>query len=387
MAAADRDLLLVFLIDALGFTVAGTGGFLDSLAPAPRPSLRSILGFSSGAIPTLLTGRPPAEHGHWSMYRRGDGHSVFGRYQTLLRLAGRLPRGQWRIRQWLSRQLKRDGVTGYFALYEVPLEFLPLFDLCQRTNIYRPGAFRGIPSFFDRIAQRGISYRVWDYTAPTWPALSEMEQAAGDGRERLLFFYTSGLDATMHTHGPDSDATRVWLSAHGDRILSVIEAARRAGRRPIVRIFGDHGMAPVRKTWDLWAQLAALGLRMPKDYRYFLDSTMARFWFEHERARKLVLERLHDAALGRWLPAQEMRSLGVWFEDGAYGEEVLLCHPGVLILPSFMGSSPLAGMHGYHPDDRDSDTVLIADPPPAHLPRSIAEIPTMLLKDLGWDDA
>jgi hypothetical protein len=383
VAAADRDLLLVFLIDALGATVVGGGGFLDPVAPAPRPAVRSILGFSSGAIPTLLTGRLPAEHGHWSMYRRAGSHSVFERYQALLRLAGRLPRGQWRIRQWLTRQLRRDGVTGYFALYEVPLGYLPLFDLCQRRNIYQPGAFPGIGSFFDRIAEKGLSYRLWDFTAPTWQALSEMEQAAGHGTERILFLYTAGLDATMHTHGPDSEAARVWLSAHGDRILAIVDAARRSGRRPIVRVFGDHGMAPVRRDWDALADLASLGLRMPQDYRYFLDSTMARFWFEGDSARRRVVDRLQDASLGRWLQEQEMRSLGVWFDDRAYGEEIFLCNPGVLIVPSFMGSSTLGGMHGYHPDDPDSDTVLIADPPPARLPRTIAEIPAMLLADLG----
>jgi hypothetical protein len=33
---------------------------------------------------------------------------------------------------------------------------------------------------------------------------------------------------------------------------------------------------------------------------------------------------------------------------------VFLADPGVLVLPSFMGSRRVAAMHGYHPDDRFS---------------------------------
>jgi hypothetical protein len=46
----------------------------------------------------------------------------------------------------------------------------------------------------------------------------------------------------------------------------------------------------------------------------------------------------------------------------------VLADPGVLICPSYMGRSPLRGMHGYTPDDPASDAVLLrseADPEPA----------------------
>ena len=88
MSDADgRDLSLVFLIDALGYEIVDSEGFLDALAATQRPAVRSVLGFSSAAIPTILTGKASSEHGHLVMYHRTQGDSVFDRYRTLLRIA------------------------------------------------------------------------------------------------------------------------------------------------------------------------------------------------------------------------------------------------------------------------------------------------------------
>ena len=45
--------------------------------------------------------------------------------------------------------------------------------------------------------------------------------------------------------------------------------------------------------------------------------------------------------------------------------------PGWLLCPSFMGEKPLAGMHGYSPEDKDSVAAFMTNTPdniqPAHL--------------------
>lgn len=384
MSVVDpRDLVVVFMIDALGYELVGRGGFLDGIAGGARPRVRSVFGFSSGAIPSLFTGRLPSDHGHWSMYRKDMGDSVFRRYRFALSLAARLPRGHWRVRRWLAERLRRDGLTGYFSLYEIPLEWIAEFDLCERRNIYRTGAFDGIPGFFDRIEERGVPYRVWDWSVPTDRALNEMEEAATGSRDRLLFLYTPALDAIMHVHGPDSEAARGWLVWMEGRIEGILDAARGAGRRPILRVFGDHGMARVHKEIDIGSIVRELPLRMPKDYLMFLDSSMARFWFRSDASRRRIHDRLGALQGGRWMTDSELADLGVSFPDRAYGESIYLCDPGVVILPSFMGSAPLAGMHGYHPDDADSYTTLLSEPAADPLPASILDLSEVLLRDLG----
>ena len=64
------------LIDALGWPVVSKLDFLADLLPHRQP-LRTILGYSSGAIPTILTGRFPVEHGHWNLFYYDPAGSPF----------------------------------------------------------------------------------------------------------------------------------------------------------------------------------------------------------------------------------------------------------------------------------------------------------------------
>ena len=68
-------------------------------------------------------------------------------------------------------------------------------------------------------------------------------------------------------------------------------------------------------------------------------------------------------ASGRRIDDDELRALGCFFPLHDYGDAVVLADPGVLIVPSFMGSAPLAAMHGYHPDDRFSKGCFLSDAP------------------------
>ena len=80
-------LSIYVLIDALGWEVLRGRPFLDDVLPERR-WLTTILGYSSGAIPTLLSGRTPNDHGHWNLFYRDPARSPFRWTRPL----GRLPR-------------------------------------------------------------------------------------------------------------------------------------------------------------------------------------------------------------------------------------------------------------------------------------------------------
>src|ERR1017187_5467989 len=62
-----RRLHVFVLIDALGWEIIKDRPFLNDELPFRRP-LETVLGYSSGAIPTILTGLHPAQTGHWNLY-------------------------------------------------------------------------------------------------------------------------------------------------------------------------------------------------------------------------------------------------------------------------------------------------------------------------------
>jgi type I phosphodiesterase/nucleotide pyrophosphatase len=362
------------LIDALGWRLLDGREFLSDLLPHRQP-LRTVLGYSSGAIPTLLTGLSPAQHGHWNLLYYDPARSPF----RWLRAFRRLPRPLLdnRIARRLLREVGRR-LLGLGPLFEcaVPPSLLPWFGWTEKKSIYERGGIGGGRSIFDRLAERGAEHRVYTYhqhrDAEILEAARRDVSARGAG---FYFLYLSEVDRLLHHHFDDAARVDEKLRWYEDELRRLFAAARAADPGATFTIFSDHGMAPVREHYPLVEQVEALGFAMPAQYLALYDSTMARFWFFDEAARREILALLGDVPCGRVVPDEELQQLGVWFPDRRHGEVILLLHPGWLIGGSrFNGSWKPAGMHGYHPDDPDSDGVFLSDRPPPVPVRGLADV-------------
>src|SRR5689334_13800782 len=103
-----RRCMAVLLVDALGFELLERTPALRDRFPHRR-RLDTILGFSAGALPTLFSGRMPAEHGRWLMYRRAGTGSAGDAQDSPFRGFGALGLLPERLRRsgMLSRRLTR----------------------------------------------------------------------------------------------------------------------------------------------------------------------------------------------------------------------------------------------------------------------------------------
>src|SRR5262249_23174923 len=140
LAGSEVRRRVFLLVDAMGWEVAQRHGAFQELAPHRRP-LRTILGYSSGAIPTILSGRLPREHGHWALFPRAlRGGSPFA-WTALLRVL--LPRSWWgryRVRRMIRAVTRRlAGIRGYFQIYDVPLWLLPRLDYTEKQDLWSAG--------------------------------------------------------------------------------------------------------------------------------------------------------------------------------------------------------------------------------------------------------
>ncbi len=377
---AER-LILVIMIDALGHRIVREHGLFRDLG-APGEALPSVCGYSSACIPSLLTGRLPVEHGHWAMYLRDPERSVFRPYRPLIALGSSWLGRNGFTRRMITRGLHRAGITGYFSLYDVPPRLLPWFDLCQRREVLAPEAFPSWPTPFDVARERGVPTRVWSWRTPEERNRAELRAAIAEETGGLLFFYSPHLDAVMHAHGTGSPATRACLADFETFTREMLVLAGRTHREVRLFVFGDHGMADVRAESDLMPRVEALGLRVPGDALYFIDSTMARFWFPRPELRPRVEELLHATPGGRILADEECARLGVLFPDRRYGELIYLADAGTIFVPSFMGPTGCRAMHGYHPADVDGDTLLLSNVDHARV-RSITDIGPLLSAEVA----
>jgi predicted AlkP superfamily pyrophosphatase or phosphodiesterase len=188
------------------------------------------------------------------------------------------------------------------------------------------------------------------------------------------FVYLSELDNYLHTNIHDEQKVEDAMRKYERFIGRIHEHAKRAGEAVNFYVASDHGMTAKRGGFDLIGKIRPLGFKVGKDYIELYDSTMARFWFFNDEARKQINALLSSLDAGRLLSERELTEFGVYFPDKRFGESIFLMNPGVLIEPSFMGTKAPNGMHGFHPDDIHSSASFLAE----HKP----EIPIRTLADL-----
>jgi hypothetical protein len=371
----SRPISMFVLIDALGWRYLEGRSFLNDWLPH-RQSLRTVLGFSSGAIPTILTGLPPSETGHWNLFYYDPQGSPF-RWMRPMRFLPRFILGHRITRRLVTEMGRRILRMGSGFECCVSPELLPWFNWVEKKNIYDRGGISGAPSIFDRLGEDGIPFRVYSYhESSDAEILSRVNSDLQNTDASFFFVYLCEMDMFLHLNCNEPAKIEEKLRWYEDGLGKLFELARQIDPDVRLTLTSDHGMTPVQNHYDLLGKLEPLGLKMPQDYLAVFDSTMARFWFFNDRARNSVNEAFSDLPCGRWLTDEELRHAGVFFEDRRFGEQIYLLNPGWLLSRSdFNGATwKPTGMHGYHPDDSYSDAVFLTNHEPAKEMRTIADV-------------
>lgn len=359
----DRIDVFMF-VDALGWDLVGRLGFVSDILPERKP-LEMQFGYSCSAIPTILSGVRPAEHGHLGLFRYAPAESPFKGVAAAMKLLR--PRSFWdrgRVRGWLSKAVKKVlGFTGYFQLYNVSAEKLPYMDYCERDNLFVRGGMGKVANLADALSAAGISHHISDWHRSDAESIEIAKKEIAKGT-RFVFLYTSSLDAVRHDRLEDVQKELDWFEA---RIREVHAALKATGRAFSFTVFSDHGMTPLTKTVDLKGAIEKTGLRFGVDYGACYDSTLLRVnYLVPEAKAKIEAAVKPFAADGHWLTEAEEREAGIWREDRSFGDAIFLVNPGVQIVPGDMGTKPLNAMHGYDPRDRHSLAAMMStDPIPA----------------------
>jgi predicted AlkP superfamily pyrophosphatase or phosphodiesterase len=262
---------------------------------------------------------------------------------------------------------------GYFDLYNIPFEYISLYDFTEKKSPLQPRGMNRGPNIFDFLDERAIPYHV---SAPERTEEENLAALTADLQaERIdfAFLYWPGLDGLLHRVGNQSPEAPQKLRRYETWIEQLLAEARRHYREIRLYVFSDHGMANCDELLDLKGKIELLPLKMAEDYLAVYDSTLARFWFFNDRARREISDALAQIPQGRILPETELKQLRAFFPDHYFGELIFLVREGVLIVPSHMGERPIRGMHGYHPADPHSYAMLCTNQ--SSIPDDINAIP------------
>jgi hypothetical protein len=365
--------LFVF-IDACGWEIVKNDPFLNGLAPT-RKRLDSVLGYSSACVPSILSGRYPAEHRNWSYLVYDPKRSPF----KFLKPLGLLPEfvtSRRIVRRSLSRFLKRRlGFKGYFDIYNLPLRTAGKYDFTEKRSPLKPGGMNRGTNIFDFLQENEIPYHVSNPERTEEDNLNALINDIKSETIDFAFLYWPGLDGFLHMAGNTSREIPQRLRQYESCIEQLTAAAGDHYSDVRLYVFSDHGMANCDEVLDLKNIIDALPLKQYHDYAVVYDSTMARFWFFSETARKLISDALQNVPQGRILPDAELDELGALFPDRYFGEMFFLVKEGVLIVPSHMGARPIRAMHGYHPSEKHSYALLCTNQ--VTIPDEVSAIPDM----------
>jgi hypothetical protein len=361
-AALGQGLHIFVLIDALGWEFIKAREFLGAELPFRTP-LKTVLGFSSGAIPTILTGLRPAQTGHWNLFYYDPEGSPFWWLRWVSFLPARLVDNRYSRK--IIKELGRR-ILGMGPLFEcgVSPRILPWFNWVEKENIYTAGGIPGSHSIFDLLGERGIPHRVYSYHDLSDAQI--VEHACSDiksSNARFFFLYLSEVDHFLHGQCNDSAEVTRRLNWYQEQLRQILALAIQRDPQTTLTVISDHGMTPVRSLYDLVSSIRRLGFKMQSQYLAVYDSTMARYWFFDEAARGSIQAELARIACGRILDDAELHRLGILFPDRRYGEIVFLLDPGWIVGESdFNGNgwNPV-GMHGYHPSDPYSDAIFLSN--------------------------
>lgn len=365
-------LALFVMIDAMGWEILRGQSFGQGFAPT-RKKLASVFGYSSTCVPSILSGRWPAEHRNWCYFVHDPKKSPFG-FLRSLRWLPKTVTSRRIFRRWLTERVRaRLNFKGYFDLYNIPFRHIHLYDFTEKKSPLQPGGMNRGENIFDHLVAEQIPYFVSDPAKTEEQNRDALASELRAGKIDFAFMYWAGLDGLLHRVGNDSPEIAAKLSVYEQWIQQLLAAAGGQYEDIKLYVFSDHGMANCDVHLNLMARIEALPVKMGRDYAVVYDSTMARFWFFNTAARELITAELNRIPKGRIVPDAELEKMHALFPDRQFGELVFLADEGVLIVPSHMGERPIRAMHGYHPDAPHSFAALLTNQP--EISDSITAIP------------
>ena len=357
-----KTIEIFLFIDALGWKIVNDHRFLTELLPE-RKKINMQFGYSSSAIPTILSGKTPAEHGHLGLFRFAPETSPFKAFSRLAWLFK--PESFWnrgRVRHHLSKLLKKIyGFTGYFQLYRMPVWKLKFVDYCEKRDLFVAGGMENIANLHDTLTEKGVKFHISDWHLSDDKNYIAAEKAIEDGKN-FLFVYTASFDGVLHNKISDTAAIKNKLDEIGKQIVHLYRKAEEYAENVHFTVISDHGMTPLAGTVNIMDAVEKSGLVFGKDYGACFDSTMARFYYLNEKAEP-VISGLMKKFSGHFLSKEEESKYGIYRTDRIFGDAIFLLDAGIQIVPSDMGAKPLNGMHGFAPENEHSFAMILSNTP------------------------
>jgi hypothetical protein len=370
--------LLVVFADALGLQQMRQHQSDWSFVPHRR-ALRGVLGYSSGALASLLTGAPQKHHGRMCLFAQ---RTVAGpgllRPLSWLDMLPKVIHERNLVRRWAGKAFAyMRGLTGYVALHKVPPTAFRWLDLPEREDLFRAPTIGGQATFLADARSAGVDLFVSPWQLPEKQRWEQALEVLRRRAPRLSFLYATELDGALHHEGNHGRSIAPTSRRISERIERARDALASHGAPVRTLVIGDHGMADITRVIrpPRW-------LERERRARVFIDSTMLRFWGSEAALRDCRRRLEEDGIPGRWLDVGGLDAREVPTEGSPYGRAIFVLREGCLFAPSFMGGA-VRGMHGYDLDATSAKASIASDSALPDDVTKLSDVARVVRADLG----
>lgn len=323
--------------------------------------LESLFAFSGVGV-SAFTGARINTHKVWSDCILRKSKSPPSIFKWLLRLCDKIPDDI--LSQYAGNIARRIFRYNPGIPNLIPVELVDFFDTKEEKRLTEEKPLKGITTLFDQLRECEVKYLttgLYESIFERWIIRKALKALTKDYRFVLLKL--GSLDRLGHKYGPESKEVTKKLGEVDRIVRQVVERGVESGASAHYVIFSDHGMTPIKRHVDLMTILERLPVKVRQDYIVFLNSTVASFWFNNEKAKDIIVEELGKIEQGMILSKPALKELGIDKIGTEYGDLLFALKAGNVFFPDFYRKrKPPKGMHGYAFSTYDKPPFIIYSP-------------------------
>ncbi len=277
---------------------------------------------SSDSLPTLLTGAYPSEHGMFGVKLKPNTSR-----SRITKIIDQIPDVLTTTAQCMFHVL-----TGSYDLSAIPPKRRRRFQILRthQDKKYKKTEnllqFGGLKSCLGAVGMEKCRYI---YSRTSDP-LQDLIHKIGSGKHIFEFVHLYSFDL-LQRWGLDRAEKIEWIYEYFDSFVrSVYEKCN--NNDITLLLFSDHGYDQIQGYIDLKQRLKILGLS-EEEYTYFIELSMARFWFFSDRARNIIVRMLREIPNSGFFSWKDLQQFNISFNDPQYGEAFIMSHPGFAFFP------------------------------------------------------
>jgi len=364
---------LVILLDAFGSEYFGKSKYLKELGKEYSISkFETIFGYQAGDD-AFFSGKYPEETNIWFNFIINRHNSIYKNTKYVLPI--------FKILDKINQKILHMGLPFIISkIYNMsylwklpqnmPLDLLPYVDIALKyhsadkryhnENVFSLLRMHGEKYFIfiSNVVFNENGYKIYYTKKGNDTTAKNLFLKYLNKKNKFFFVHLMGLDKIGHVHYTGKEVEDV-IRKEEELIEEMMSEFFKVFPDGKFIIFGDHGMAPVKKIIDS-NEILDFVKEFDEKMLYFIDSTFLRIYLSKKDTKYQIIKELKES-FDLFIVDKEVSQKYKVPYDNRYGDIIISTKPYEIFYPNFFDTTIPKGMHGYTPEIPEAPGCLITN--------------------------